>query len=51
MMAAPAAKAEAAAAKEQDSITNVQHAGVDEGGIVKLHGDHSSSCGAGGSSP
>jgi hypothetical protein len=22
------------------SITNVQHAGVDEGGIVKLHGDH-----------
>ena len=36
---APAAlaKAEAQAA---DSITNVQHAGVDEGGIVKLHGDH-----------
>ena len=30
------AKAEAAA----DSVTNVQHAGVDEGGIVKLHGDH-----------
>jgi len=23
-----------------ESITNVQHAGVDEGGIVKLHGDH-----------
>ena len=23
-----------------DSITNVQHAGVDEGGIVKLHGEH-----------
>ena len=23
-----------------DSITNVQHAGVDEGGIVKRHGDH-----------
>lgn len=23
-----------------DSITNVQHAGVDEGGIIKLHGDH-----------
>ena len=22
------------------SVTNVQHAGVDEGGIVKLHGDH-----------
>lgn len=24
----------------QESITNTQHAGVDEGGIVKLHGDH-----------
>ena len=35
---APAAKAEAAVAGE--SITNVQHAGVDEGGIVKLHGEH-----------
>src|SRR5688500_8011773 len=23
-----------------DSVTNVQHAGVDEGGIVKLHGEH-----------
>lgn len=23
-----------------ESITNTQHAGVDEGGIVKLHGDH-----------
>ena len=23
-----------------DSITNVQHAGVDEGGIVKVHGEH-----------
>jgi hypothetical protein len=34
--AAAALKAEAAA----DSITNVQHAGVDEGGIVKLHGEH-----------
>jgi hypothetical protein len=30
------AKAEAMA----DSVTNVQHAGVDEGGIVKLHGDY-----------
>src|SRR5580765_3786291 len=30
-----------AAAKEKDeSITNTQQAGVDEGGIVKLHGDH-----------
>src|SRR3954468_11358688 len=34
--AAPASTAGAAA----DSVTNVQHAGVDEGGIVKLHGDH-----------
>jgi hypothetical protein len=24
----------------EESVTNVQHAGVDEGGIVKLHGDH-----------
>lgn len=24
----------------EDSITNNQHAGVDEGGIVKVHGDH-----------
>jgi len=37
--AAPA-KAEPSLAKEQDSITNVQHAGVDEGGIVKRHGDY-----------
>ena len=44
MMAAPAAAAAAAksadAAGSADSVTNVQHAGVDEGGIVKLHGDH-----------
>jgi hypothetical protein len=26
--------------KDEESITNVQHAGVDEGGIVKLHGEH-----------
>ena len=39
MSAAPAAKmADAASAGE--SITNVQHAGVDEGGIVKRHGEH-----------
>ncbi|WP_300452201.1 beta-propeller domain-containing protein [Accumulibacter sp.] len=45
---APSAAAPAAAkevAKEAvggkaESVTNVQHAGVDEGGIVKLHGDH-----------
>ncbi len=29
-----------AADDKQESITNTQHAGVDEGGIVKLHGDH-----------
>ena len=33
----PAAKA---GADKDDSITNTQHEGVDEGGIVKLHGDH-----------
>jgi len=27
-------------AKDDDSITNTQTAGVDEGGIVKVHGDH-----------
>ena len=42
MEAAPAAApAAAGAAKSADeSVTNVQHAGVDEGGIVKLHGDY-----------
>jgi hypothetical protein len=29
-----------AAKDKEESITNTQHAGVDEGGIVKLHGDH-----------
>lgn len=29
-----------AKADGEDSITNVQHAGVDEGGIVKLRGEH-----------
>jgi len=44
--ASPATTANQAAglAKEPQSkdeaITNTQHAGVDEGGIVKLHGDH-----------
>ncbi|HMQ04419.1 MAG TPA: beta-propeller domain-containing protein [Pyrinomonadaceae bacterium] len=38
MAASPSA---AKTAKEaDDSVTNNQHAGVDEGGIVKLHGDH-----------
>ena len=27
-------------ADSAESVTNVQHAGVDEGGIVKVHGDH-----------
>lgn len=41
MAASPTATTEGVAAKdEDDSITNNQHAGVDEGGIVKLHGDH-----------
>jgi hypothetical protein len=38
---APASAAIAAEAVAKDeSVTNVQHAGVDEGGIVKVHGDH-----------
>ena len=43
MADAPAAAPQAALAKEEmsaDSVTNVQHAGVDEGGIVKVHGEH-----------
>ncbi|HEX8474656.1 MAG TPA: beta-propeller domain-containing protein [Pyrinomonadaceae bacterium] len=35
-----AAPAKPASDKDEESVTNVQHAGVDEGGIVKLHGDH-----------
>jgi hypothetical protein len=35
-----AKSADGYAAKDDESITNTQHAGVDEGGIVKLHGDH-----------
>ncbi|MBX3129919.1 MAG: beta-propeller domain-containing protein [Polyangiaceae bacterium] len=40
--AAPAPEASAAAPSKDgdESVTNVQHAGVDEGGIVKVHGDH-----------
>lgn len=44
--AAPSASVNQAAglaeskAGKDDSVTNTQHAGVDEGGIVKLHGDH-----------
>ena len=32
--------ADAQAKSEDDSVTNVQHAGVDEGGIVKVRGEH-----------
>ncbi|HEX8190364.1 MAG TPA: beta-propeller domain-containing protein, partial [Pyrinomonadaceae bacterium] len=32
--------AEVQAQSAPESVTNVQHAGVDEGGIVKLHGDY-----------
>ncbi|HKP81039.1 MAG TPA: beta-propeller domain-containing protein [Pyrinomonadaceae bacterium] len=39
--AAPAAMADSQeVAKTEESVTNVQHAGVDEGGIVKVHGNH-----------
>ena len=39
--ASPApAEAKAGAKGEDESVTNTQHAGVDEGGIVKLHGDN-----------
>ena len=37
--AAPATAGEDSKDKDE-SVTNTQHAGVDEGGIVKLHGDH-----------
>ncbi|HEX8209952.1 MAG TPA: beta-propeller domain-containing protein [Longimicrobium sp.] len=37
---APAPAPAAAPPAAGESITNVQHAGVDEGGIVKTHGDH-----------
>ena len=39
---APAPSKLASADKEgnAESVTNVQHAGVDEGGIVKVHGNH-----------
>ena len=38
--AASSALAQSATAGAAESVTNVQHAGVDEGGIVKVHGDH-----------
>lgn len=42
-LATPDADASGAAVAKDDkeeSVTNTQHAGVDEGGIVKVHGDH-----------
>lgn len=35
-----ASESKAGADKDDESITNNQHAGVDEGGIVKVHGEH-----------
>jgi hypothetical protein len=35
-----AASSDTKSKSEAESVTNTQHAGVDEGGIVKLHGDH-----------
>src|SRR5262249_9621565 len=40
MPASDAATADYALKEKEESITNTQHAGVDEGGIVKLHGDY-----------
>src|SRR5262245_4068599 len=36
----PAMEMDAQAGKPAESVTNNQHAGVDEGGIVKVHGNH-----------
>lgn len=36
----PAVAADEKSKDDAESITNVQHAGVDEGGIVKVHGNH-----------
>lgn len=36
----PAAGLAKSEAKAEESVTNTQHAGVDEGGIVKVHGNH-----------
>ncbi|MGH2670956.1 MAG: beta-propeller domain-containing protein, partial [bacterium] len=40
MSAAPAAAKSALGGMAEESVTNVQHAGVDEGGIVKVQGDY-----------
>ena len=39
-VAADSSPASPAKAEAEESVTNVLHAGVDEGGIVKVHGDH-----------
>lgn len=39
-VAAPSALASVDKVSAAESVTNVQHAGVDEGGIVKVHGNH-----------
>jgi len=39
-VASVSAEPPAPAKAEAESVTNTQHAGVDEGGIVKVHGDH-----------
>ena len=36
----PGVAAKSSSDAKEESVTNVQHAGVDEGGIVKVHGDH-----------
>lgn len=38
--AQPSAEKAVKSKGDDDSVTNTQHAGVDEGGIVKVHGDH-----------
>ena len=38
--AAPGYAVASADGAASESVTNMQHAGVDEGGIVKLHGEH-----------
>ncbi|HEV3052747.1 MAG TPA: beta-propeller domain-containing protein, partial [Longimicrobium sp.] len=40
MSAAPGAQDASSREAPGESVTNVQHAGVDEGGIVKVHGNH-----------
>ncbi len=39
-LASPSASLNGLSSKAEESVTNTQHAGVDEGGIVKVHGKH-----------